>query len=87
MHISCDIVLYDILLMSQKPMNPYQAGFFMYYTPPQFYPTDFQDSSYQHVFTNRVENSVDPDQLASQKPADLDRHCLQIGDIYPGLAW
>ena len=24
-----------------------------------------------------VENSVDPNQLASQKPADLDIHCLQ----------
>ena len=24
-----------------------------------------------------VENSVDPDQLASEKPADLDLHCLQ----------
>ena len=23
------------------------------------------------------ENSVDPDQLASEKPADLDLHCIQ----------
>ena len=36
-----------------------------------------EDSSYKHVFTGRVENSVDPDQLASQKPADLDLHCFQ----------
>ena len=28
---------------------------------------------------------MDPDQLASQKPADLDLHCFQIR-IYPGLA-
>ena len=31
----------------------------------------------QHVSTSRVENSVDPDQLASQKPADLNLHCFQ----------
>ena len=24
---------------------------------------------------------MDPDQLASEKPADLDQHCLQIGYI------
>ena len=30
-----------------------------------------------HVLTSRVENSVDPDQLASLKPADLDLHCFQ----------
>ena len=29
-----------------------------------------------HVFTSRVENSVDPDQLASE-PADLTLHCFQ----------
>ena len=26
-------------------------------------------------------NSADPDQLASQKPTDLDLHCLQRQDI------
>ena len=26
-------------------------------------------------------NSVDPDQLASQKPADLDQHCFLKQDI------
>ena len=31
-------------------------------------------------------NSVDSDQLASEKPADLDLHCFQ-NTIYPGLAW
>ena len=35
------------------------------------------------AFTNRVKNSVDPDQLASEKPADLDAHCFQ-NLIYPG---
>ena len=27
----------------------------------------------------RAENRVDPDQLASEKPADLDLHCYQNG--------
>ena len=30
----------------------------------------------KHFHISRVENSVDPDQLASQKPADLDLHCF-----------
>ena len=33
--------------------------------------------AYQHVFTSRVKNSVDPDQLASEKPADLNLHCFK----------
>ena len=33
------------------------------------------------VFTSRGENSVDPDQLASEKPADRDLHCFQNGII------
>ena len=36
-----------------------------------------QKSIYCHEFTSKVENSVDPDQLASQKPADLDLHSFQ----------
>ena len=30
-----------------------------------------------HVFTRRVENGVDPDQLASQMSADLNLHSFQ----------
>ena len=33
-----------------------------------------------------VENSVDHDQLASQKPADLDQHCFK-NFLYLGIAW
>ena len=46
------------------------------------------DSSYKHVFTSRRENSVDPDQLVSQKPADPDQelHCFQ-NMIHLGSAW
>ena len=29
------------------------------------------------LFTSRAENSVDPDQLASEKPTDLDLHCFK----------
>ena len=35
-----------------------------------FYPIKFQDYSYQYGYTNRVENSTFPDQLASKKPTD-----------------
>ena len=31
-------------------------------------------SAHMHVFISRVENSADPDQLASEQPADLDQH-------------
>ena len=33
-----------------------------------------------------AKNGVDPDQLASQKPADLDLHCFQ-NCIYPDFVW
>ena len=36
-----------------------------------------QDFIYFAVVTSREENNVDPDQLASLKPADLDLHCFQ----------
>ena len=34
-----------------------------------------------------MENSADPDQLASSEATDLDLHCLQrLGRAYPGSA-
>ena len=36
----------------------------MYYTPPEFYPFILQHFSCKHAFSIRVENSVDPDQMA-----------------------
>ena len=36
--------------------------------------------------TSRLEKSVDSDQLASEKPADLDLDCFQ-NRLYPHLAW
>ena len=32
---------------------------------PNFYPVNLQHSIYQHVFSIKVENSVDPDQMAT----------------------
>ena len=49
---------------------------FMYNTPIQFL---FNQTSKQSKI-----NIVDPDQLASEKPADLDLHCFQ-NRIYPSL--
>ena len=34
----------------------------MYNIPPRFYPVNLQHSSYKHVPSLRVENSLDPDQ-------------------------
>ena len=69
-------------------LNPCRAEYFMYPTPPQ----SCKLPSCRHVFSVRVENSVDPDQLASSvtKPADLDLHCFQKNinpkNINPGSA-
>ena len=50
----------------------------MYNTPPKFYFIIMMDSSmYLRIITSKVENSVDPDQLASKKQADLDLHSFQ----------
>ena len=52
----------------QIHINPKHAEkIFMYYTPPLFYLLNWQHSSYMHVFSIRVENSVDPDQVASSE--------------------
>ena len=43
-------------------------------------------TNYYHEFISRVENRVDPDQLASEKPADLGQHCF-LNRIYWCLVW
>ena len=43
--------------------------------PSFVYPVYLQDSSLWYVYTRRVENSMEPDQLASEKPCDLDKYC------------
>ena len=58
----------------------------MYCTCPQiFYPRNSKDCSKLQVFTSKLENRVDPDELASEKPADQYLHCFLKG-IYPDLA-
>ena len=46
---------------------------------------DLKHSSCEHVISITVENSADPDQMACQKPADLDLHFFQ-NKINPGAA-
>ena len=77
------LVIFYVLLVKALNYNiPYHARYFMYYTPPQIF---LQASSYSHVFTCQAENSILPDQLASQKAADLYLHYFQ-NRIYPGLS-
>ena len=57
---------------SRPSVKSIMLASFFNYTPPQFYPIKLLDSSYGFLFTAILKNSLDPDQLASQKPADLD---------------
>ena len=41
--------------------------FYVLHSSPYFNSISLQDSSYCHAFTSRAENSVDSDQLTSQK--------------------
>ena len=66
-------------------INPYHAGYLYQLHSSLFFLINFSDSSEFQVFTSRMENNVDPDQLASEKPADLDLQCFQNG-LYPGEA-
>ena len=47
-----------------------------YIPPHNLYSINVQVFSYWHALSSRMENSVDPDQLASEKPDDLDLHCF-----------
>ena len=61
--------------------NLYQAGYIYV-----LHSTQFLSNLYMYL-AGKVENSVDPDQLASKKPADMGLHCFQTGYNYPGLVW
>ena len=71
-----------------------QAGYLLNYpyiivillcaTLPSNFNLQYSSYKHVHVFKSRVENSVDPDQLASEKPADLALHCSQ-NKLYPSL--
>ena len=53
---------------------------FMYYTPPQFL-SNWLDGFQLLECIYIAENTVDPDQLAPKKPADLNLHCFQNRNI------
>ena len=57
-------------------INSSRAGYFCVQGSSQFFIhlLSLQNLSLQHVLTSRMKSSVDPDQLASVKPADLDLH-------------
>ena len=66
--------------MTKVQDNPCHAEYFhVQILLPNFHPINPQDSSIEHVFISWVENSKDPDQLASQKTADLDLQCFEKG--------
>ena len=53
----------------------------MYNTPPQ----TCRIPAISNIIPSKVENSVEPDQLASEKPADPGLHCFQ-SRIYLGYS-
>ena len=65
------LYFYDTLgLFLPLVFNPYHAGYHIYYTRPHFYTINCKILVISiYVCTNKtqLENSVDPDQLASQK--------------------
>ena len=60
----------------------------MFYTSPIFFPIYLQYSSYMYkayIYMQPMVNSVDPDQLASKKQADLYLHCFQNSIYFFGM--
>ena len=63
-----------------RNISLYHAGYiYVLHSSPIFIHSTLQEFNLKHVnvLTIRVENSVDPDQLASRKPADKDTHSFQ----------
>ena len=50
-----------------RVINPCHAEYFIYFTLSQVYRVNLQYSSCKHVFSIRVENSMDPDKMASDE--------------------
>ena len=71
------ILLYKLLCIYGN-LNPCPDDCFMYYTTSQFYTVNLQYYSYKHVFSTRMKNSMDLDQMLHLKPADLDLQFLNI---------
>ena len=58
----------------------------MQYAPPHFIPVKMKHSSCEYTLTGIMENSVDPDQMASSDAVDLDEQCFQKQQINLGSA-
>ena len=56
-----NFVYLSLCMLTKNKLNPYHAEYFMYYTPQFCQP---EHPSCKHVFSIRVENSVDLDQMA-----------------------
>ena len=56
----------------------------LFYILHSFLFIKLQHSIYKHVFSSIVKISVDPDQVAFKKPADLDLHSFKNN---PGSGW
>ena len=67
-----------------RNINLYHAEYiYILHSSPIFIQSTLQEFNLEHVnvFTSRMENSVDPNQLASRKPADQDTHTVFKKDI------
>ena len=73
--------IYKILLLRFDLLALIMQDILMYYTPPN--PPKFLSKLLKlfQLYAYVGEKSVDPDQLASQKPADLDLHIFQNGNV------
>ena len=82
MHIAASCTAYDDIV------NPYHAINCMNYTPPHYYYQIIKFAGFEILacILSSVEKSADLDQLASQKPADLDLHYFQ-NRMYHSLVW
>ena len=61
-------------LTKNNIFSPYHAKYFMYYTSPKFYPVQLKS-----VFSISVENSVDPDMMASERNQLIRISCFKKG--------
>ena len=64
---------------AENIINACHSEYFLHNTPLQFSSNQLSQFKlpYYHVFISSMENSAEPDHLASEKPADLYLHCFQ----------
>ena len=67
----------------KNSVDPTHCALFMLdVLPPNFIQFTCKIPIYKYVFSSRVKNSVDPNQLASERLADVDLHCCR-NKLYP----